>query len=78
MTGARTPYERSERPKHGSRREPPISPAPTQSAASPIIEITPTPEEYEQLSQDLTALRRKGAPSNTAAVLAAVHVAATR
>jgi len=47
-------------------------------AASPIIEITPTPEEYEQLSRDLTMLRRRGALSNTAAVLAAVHAAATR
>lgn len=78
MTGARTPHERSGRPKHGSRREPSTSPARAQSATSPIIEITPTPEEYKQLSRDLTALRRKGASSNTAAVLAAVHVAATR
>jgi hypothetical protein len=78
MSGARSPHERSGRPKHGSRREPSTSSPCVQSAASPIIEITPTPEEYEQLSQDLTALRGKGAASNTAAVLAAVHDAATR
>jgi hypothetical protein len=78
MTGERTTRAHLGGPKHGSCREPSTPPVRAQSAASPIIEITPTPEEYEQLSQDLTALRRKGAPSNTAAVLAAVHVAATR
>jgi hypothetical protein len=45
-------------------------------AASPLIEITPTPEEYRQLCHDLAKLRKLGALSNTAAVLAAVHTAA--
>lgn len=44
---------------------------------NPCIEITPTPEEYEQLCRDLARLRKLGAPSNTAAVLAAVGAAAT-
>jgi hypothetical protein len=42
----------------------------------PVIEITPSPEEYKQLCCDLAKLRSSGAPSNTAAVLAAVHAAA--
>jgi hypothetical protein len=78
MSVARTPDERSQRPMHRSRREPSAPPKRVEPAANPIIEITPTPEEYEQLSLDLTTLRRRGAPSNTAAVLAAVHAAATR
>jgi hypothetical protein len=42
----------------------------------PLIEITPGPEEYDQLVSDLARLRERGAPSNTAAVVAAVHAAA--
>lgn len=45
-------------------------------AAGPLIEITPTAAEYEELCRDLGKLRKLGAPSNTAAVLAAVHTAA--
>jgi hypothetical protein len=45
-------------------------------AANPCIEITPSPEQYRQLCRDLGALRRAGAASNTAAVIAAVHAAA--
>lgn len=78
MSVVRPPDKRSRRPTHRSRREPSTTPVRAESAANPIIEITPTPEEYEQLSLDLTVLRRRGAPSNTAAVLAAVHAAATR
>jgi hypothetical protein len=40
------------------------------------IEITPTLAEYQQLCEDLFALRRRGASSNTAAILDAVHAAA--
>jgi hypothetical protein len=46
------------------------------AAANPRIEITPSAEQYDQLCRDLAALRKAGAHSNTAAVLAAVHVAA--
>lgn len=42
----------------------------------PVIEITPTPEEYDQLVGDLARLRERGAPSNTAAVVEAVHAVA--
>jgi hypothetical protein len=42
----------------------------------PIIEITPSPEQYRQLCRDLKTLREEGADSNTAAVLEAVHQAA--
>jgi hypothetical protein len=42
----------------------------------PIIEITPSPEQYRQLCKDLKTLRAAGAESNTAAVLEAVHQAA--
>jgi hypothetical protein len=45
-------------------------------AANPLIEITPTAEEYHQLCHDLAKLRKLGALSNTAAVLTAVHTAA--
>ncbi len=45
-------------------------------AANPLIEITPTPEEYHQLCHDLAKLRKLGSLSNTAAVLTAVHAAA--
>ncbi len=44
----------------------------------PVIEITPSPNEYDQLVRDLARLREHGAPSNTAAVVAAVHAAAYR
>jgi hypothetical protein len=44
----------------------------------PVIEITPSPDEYDQLIRDLARLRKHGAPSNTAAVVAAVHAAASR
>lgn len=40
------------------------------------LEITPTLEEYEQLCRDLARLRKLGALSNTAAVVAAVSAAA--
>ena len=42
----------------------------------PRIEITPTVAEYRQLCRDLAELRAQGAPSNTAAILAAVSHAA--
>jgi hypothetical protein len=38
-----------------------------------VIEITPTPAEYQRLNADLTRLRALGFPSNTAAVVEAVH-----
>jgi hypothetical protein len=41
-----------------------------------LIEITPTPDEYEQLCSDLQRLREQGASSNTAAVVDAVHALA--
>jgi hypothetical protein len=44
----------------------------------PSIEITPSPEQYTQLCRDLAALRRAGAVSNTAAILAAVREAAIK
>jgi hypothetical protein len=43
-----------------------------------VVEITPSPDEYDQLVRDLARLREHGAPSNTAAVVAAVHAAASR
>ena len=42
----------------------------------PHIEITPTPEQYDQLCRDLKALRQSGAPTNTTAILDAVRAAA--
>jgi hypothetical protein len=45
-------------------------------AANPHIEITPSVAQYEQLCRDLKKLRKLGAPSHTAAILAAVHAAA--
>lgn len=39
----------------------------------PIIEITPSPEQYRQLCRDLEALRYAGAATNTGAILDAVH-----
>ena len=44
-------------------------------AANPRIEITPSVAQYEQLCRDLAALREAGAPSNTAAIIGAVHAA---
>jgi hypothetical protein len=44
--------------------------------SNPRIEITPTVPQYRQLCRDLARLRSQGAPSNTAAILNAVHVAA--
>ncbi|MFT3863981.1 MAG: hypothetical protein QM729_06890 [Solirubrobacterales bacterium] len=41
-----------------------------------MIEITPTPAEYDQLVSDLARLRECGARSNTAAVVEAVHALA--
>lgn len=50
---------------------------PTQAQKDgPRIEITPTVAEYEQLCRDLSVLRKKGAATNTAAVIDAVHRAA--
>jgi hypothetical protein len=43
----------------------------------PCIEITPTSAQYEQLCRDLKMLRKLGAPSHTAAIVQAVHAAAT-
>jgi len=45
-------------------------------AANPHIEITPNVAQYEQLCRDLKKLRKLGAPSHTAAIVAAVHAAA--
>ena len=42
----------------------------------PIIEITPSVEQYRQLVRDLAKLRKAGAPSNTAAIVDAIHRAA--
>jgi hypothetical protein len=51
----------------------------TRSPVSPTVrlEITPSATQYDQLCRDLGALRRAGAPTNTAAVLSAVRVAAS-
>jgi hypothetical protein len=43
------------------------------NGSRPIIEITPSPEQYRQLCCDLETLRAAGAESNTAAVIDAVH-----
>ncbi|MGN6216149.1 MAG: hypothetical protein ACTHN7_04215 [Solirubrobacterales bacterium] len=40
------------------------------------IEITPTPNEYRQLCDDLRELRKHGAKTNTAAIVEAVRAAA--
>jgi hypothetical protein len=45
-------------------------------ATNPRIEITPSVAQYRQLCRDLGKLRKLGAPTNTAAILDAVHVAA--
>ena len=46
------------------------------AAAHPRIEITPSVTQYTQLCRDLKKLRKLGAPSHTAAIVAAVHAAA--
>ena len=46
------------------------------AAANPRIEITPSVAQYKQLCRDLAKLRKIGAPSHTAAIVAAVHAAA--
>lgn len=46
------------------------------AAANPHLEITPTEAQYTQLCRDLKKLRKLGAPSHTAAIVAAVHSAA--
>ena len=46
------------------------------AAAHPRIEITPSVTQYAQLCRDLKKLRKLGAPSHTAAIVAAVHAAA--
>lgn len=39
------------------------------------VEIRPSAEEYRQLCEDLGELRRRGAETNTAAIVEAVHAA---
>jgi len=51
--------------------------AATQSSSHPTIEITPTVDQYRQLCRDLAKLRKAGAVSNTAAIVDAIHRAAT-
>jgi hypothetical protein len=46
------------------------------ATTGPHLEITPSPDDYDQLCRDLAALRAAGAPSNTAAVIEAVHLVA--
>jgi hypothetical protein len=41
------------------------------------IEITPSPEEYRRLCEDLGELRKRGAETNTAAIVQAVRDAAS-
>jgi hypothetical protein len=41
------------------------------------IEITPSASEYRQLCRDLGELRRRGAETNTAAIVEAVRAAAS-
>lgn len=41
------------------------------------IEITPSAAEYRQLCKDLGELRRRGAETNTAAIVKAIRVAAS-
>jgi hypothetical protein len=48
------------------------------SPSQPRLEITPDAGQYDQLVRDLKLLRRLGAPSNTAAIVDAVHERATR
>jgi hypothetical protein len=46
------------------------------TAPAPRIEITPSVSEYRQLCDDLRELRKKGAKTNTAAIVEAVRAAA--
>ncbi len=63
--------------RSGPEDAPPLSLVPrTAPVGGPVIEITPTPDEYDQLVRDLALLRDRGAPSNTAAVVESVHAAA--
>lgn len=48
------------------------------SPARARLEITPDQREYEQLCRDLNLLRRLGAPTNTHAIIEAVHEHAER
>jgi hypothetical protein len=59
----------------GTRKRP-VPPFGLAAPANVCIEITPSAEQYGQLSRDLATLRRAGADSNTAAVVSAVHAAA--
>jgi hypothetical protein len=43
------------------------------AGAGPVVEITPTEQQYRQLMRDLKVLRGAGAHSNTAAILEAVR-----
>jgi phosphopantothenoylcysteine synthetase/decarboxylase len=62
---------------------PPISPiASFKDCDSPALppqivrlEITPTHSQYKQLCDDLRELRRRGAETNTVAIIEAVHAA---
>jgi hypothetical protein len=65
-----------EGPDHGGAKDAPLTLVPRAPVVGPVIEITPTPDEYDQLVHDLARLREHGAASNTAAVVAAVHAAA--
>lgn len=73
--GRRTRSSR-EGPDHGGGKDAPLTLVPRAPVAGPVIEITPTPDEYDQLVHDLARLREHGAPSNTAAVVEAVHAVA--
>ena len=48
------------------------------SPARPRLEIAPDARQYEQLCDDLKLLRRRGAISNTDAIIDAVHERAAR
>lgn len=45
----------------------------SEQVQEPLLEITPSASEYEQLIDDLKELRDGGAKSNTQAILDAVH-----
>jgi hypothetical protein len=49
-----------------------------ENRSGPLIQITPTPAEYEQLVRDLDRLRALGHESNTAIVVEAVRALAER
>jgi hypothetical protein len=57
--------------------EPSTGRPPEDSDRRLVIEITPTPAEYRRLTADLARLRALGFPSNTTAVVAAVHALAS-